>query len=159
MAHTALENTELQHSLPIKYTNQKFDRTTSRTHFTDMLQHAMAKTDFDGTLDHFTEDLVSTRHRLLYGQMNQIHHLATLSLEDQTSPRPNLLYHLTHDAKHMTMTTYNGTLSMPVHTADPLEYTLTHKNYHVRDLPDNLDDKRKIILIRKLIKENLITLD
>ena len=159
VARAALEDAELRRSLPVGYASQGFDRAASRARFADMLQRAVAKADFDGALDHFAVDLVSTRHGLLYGQMDQIHRLAALSLEDRASPRPSLLYHLTRDAEHVTVTAYGGTLSMPVHAADPLEYALTHEGYRVGDLPGDLDDEGKIVLIRKLIKEGLVALD
>src|SRR5690606_538571 len=107
-------------------------------------------------LDHFAEDLVSTRHPLLHGQMAQIHRLASLTVDDRASARPNLLYHLRKDAESVTLAAYGGRITLPIHAAEPLEYALTNEGYRIGDLPGELDGPGKLVLVRRLVREGLV---
>lgn len=158
VARVALEDAELRRSLPVGYARPGFDRTKARATFRELMTRVMEKADFDAALDHFAEDLVSTRHPLLYGQMQQIHRLASLSIEDRASARPNLLYHLTTEGDQVTLAAYGGRITLPAHAAEPLEHALTHEGYRIGDLPGELDDAGKLVLMRKLVREGLVEL-
>lgn len=158
VARVALEDAELRRSLPVGYAVQGFDREAARARFRDLLGRVVEKADFDGALDHFAEDLVSTRHPLLYGQLSQLQRLSRLSLDDEAAPRPNLLFHLSRDEERVTVSAYGGTLSMPLHAAEPLEHALTAPRFRVGDLPGELDDDGKLVLVRKLVREGLVEL-
>lgn len=156
VARVALEDSELRRSLPVGYARQGFDRSAARTRFRDLLERVIAKADLDAALDHFAEDLVSTRHPLLYGQMQQIHKLPGLSVDDRASARPNLLYFLDRTDEQVSLAAYGGRITLPIHAAEPLEYALTHEGYRIGDLPGELDDPGKLVLIRKLVREGLV---
>lgn len=156
VARVGLEDPELRRSLPVGYARQGFDRGPARETFRELLARVVEKADFDGALDHFAEDLVSTRHALVPGQMRQIQHLAELTVDDRAGARPNLLFHLTKDDERVTVAAYGGTITLPAHAAEPLEYALTHDDYRIGDLPGELDDPGKLVLIRRLVREGLV---
>lgn len=156
VARVGLEDSELRRTLPPGFARPGFDRGPARAFFEELLARVAEKADLDGALDHFADDLISTRHPLLYGQMQQIHRLQDLTIDDRVSPRPNLLYQLTRDDERVTVACYGGTMSLPLHAAEPLEHALTHEDYRVGDLPGDLDDAGKIVLVRKLVREGLV---
>ncbi len=156
VARVGLEDPELRRSLPVGFARRDFDREPARETFRMLLERVLEKARFDPALDHFAEDFVSTRHPLLYGQMQQIHELATLSVEDRASARPNLLFHLTKTETHVSVSAYGGRITLPIHAAEPLEHALTHEDYRIADLPGDLDDPGKLVLIRKLVREGLV---
>ena len=158
VARVGLEDSELRRSLPVGFAHTGFDRTKARATFRDLLRRVVEKADVDAALDHFAEDLVSTRHPLLYGQMQQIHRLAELSVADRAGARPNLLYHLTREGEQVTVSAYGGRITLPAHAAEPLEHALRHDDYRIRDLPGDLDDPGKLVLIKKLVREGLVEL-
>ncbi len=156
VARVGLEDAELRRTLPVGFARQGFDRAKARTIFRDLLERVVAKADLDAALDHFAEDLVSTRHPLLYGQMDQIHRLPALTVDDRASARPNILYHLKKDDEHVSLAAYGGRITLPAHAAEALEHALTHEDYRIGDLPGDLDDPGKLVLIRKLVREGLV---
>jgi ribosomal protein L16 Arg81 hydroxylase len=156
VARVGLEDAELRRSLPVGYATRGFDRTEARKTFRELLARVVEKADFDGALDHFAEDLVSTRHALLYGQMQQIHRLSDLTVDDRASARPNLMFHLTTDDEHVRVAAYGKTITLPVHAAEPLEHALTNEDYRIGDLPGELDDPGKLVLVRRLVREGLV---
>ena len=156
VARVGLEDPELRRSLPVGYASQGFDRTKARAFFKELLQRVSDQADFDQSLDHFAEDLVSTRHALLYGQMGQIARLGGLTADDRVSARPSLLFHLTRDDERVKVMAYGGTISLPVHAAESLEFALNNDDYRIGDIPGDLDDPGKLVLIRKLVREGLV---
>src|SRR5690606_3957572 len=62
VARVGLEDSELRRSLPVGFAHAGFDRTKARATFRDLLRRVVEKADADAALDHFAEDLVSTRH-------------------------------------------------------------------------------------------------
>jgi ribosomal protein L16 Arg81 hydroxylase len=156
VARVALEDSELRRTLPIGFARQDFDRGPAQKIFRDLLTRVMEKASFDPALDHFAADVVSTRHPLLYGQMQQVKRLPSLTVEDHATARPNLLYHLTKDEEHVTVAAYGSRVTLPVHAAEALEFALTHENYRIADMPGDLDDPGKLVLVRRLVREGLV---
>lgn len=156
VAQCGLKDPEFRHSLPVGYAQPGFDRGPGREQFKRLLTKVLEHAEFDAALDHFAEDLVSTRHPLLQGQMQQIERLDELSVDDVASARPHILYHLTKDDERVTLSAYGGQISLPIHAAEPLEHAVTHDSYRIGDLPGELDDAGKLVLIRRLVREGLV---
>lgn len=156
VARVAIIDPELRRSLPVGYAHQHYDRSQAKAFFRQLLTSIAEKSDFDGALDHFAQDLVSTRHPLIYGQLRQIQKLADLTADDKASARPNILYHLKREGEKVTLSAYGGLITLPEHAGEPLEYALTHEGYRIGDLPGDLDDPGKVVLIRRLVREGLV---
>lgn len=156
VARLGLDDAEFRRSLPVGFASQGYDRTKARAFFQELLQRIVAKADFDAALDHFAEDLVSTRHALVYGQMKQVERLASLTVDDRAAPRPSLLFHLIKDEERVKVMAYGGQISLPIHAAESLEHALNADEYRIGDLPGDLDDAGKLVLIKKLVREGLV---
>ena len=147
---------EFRQALPPGFTDPGFDRGAAREHFKQLLQKIVEHADFDSALDTFADDLISTRHSLLEGQLEQVTRLPELSLESQCSPRPALLYRVRKTDEQVTVSCYGGNLTLPIFAAEPLEFALQEGSYRVADLPGDLDDGGKLVLIRRLVREGLV---
>ncbi|MCA9534976.1 MAG: hypothetical protein KC593_14895 [Myxococcales bacterium] len=150
---------DFRQALPPGYTAANFDRTAARAHFKQLLQKIVEHADFDSALDTFADDLISTRHSLLEGQLEQVTRLSELTIDSRCSPRPALLYRVRKDDEHVTVSCYGGNLTLPIFAAEPLEYALETESYTVGDLPGDLDDDGKLVLIRRLVREGLVKVD
>lgn len=156
VARVGLNDAELRRSLPVGFASQGFDRTKARAFFAELLKRVADQADFDAALDHFAEDLVSTRHALVYGQMGQIARLSKLTIDDRAAPRPSLLFHLIKTEERVKVMAYGGSISLPIHAAESLEYALNTDEYRIGDVPGDLDDAGKLVLIKKLVREGLV---
>ncbi|MCA9608198.1 MAG: hypothetical protein KC619_21460 [Myxococcales bacterium] len=156
VARVGLEDSELRRSLPAGFASQSYDRDNARAFFRDLLQRVVEKADFDAALDHFAEDLLSTRHALVYGQMGQIARLPSLTIDDRAAPRPSLLFYLEKDDARVKVLAHGGSITLPIHAAESLEHALTAEEYRIGDLPGDLDDAGKLVLIKKLVREGLV---
>ena len=156
VAKVGLNDPRFRRTLPAGFALPGYDRTDARQVFTEMMETVLERADFDGALDHFAEDLISTRHSLLHGQLFQIRRLNDLSLASAVGPRPNLLYNLREDEEYIYVSCYGGTTRLPIFVKTPLLHALSEKQFFVQDLPGELDDEGKLVLVRQLIREGLL---
>ena len=58
----------------------------------------------------------------------------------------------------MIVSSYAGEIRFPSHVTDTLQYALSHGDFVVRDLPGDLDDEGKLVLVKRLVREGLLSL-
>lgn len=155
-AKLGTQDPRFREALPAGFARPDFDRAAARETFTSLLQTLAENADFDSALDHFADDLISTRHSLLKGQLGQINRLAELTIESRCEPRPNLLYRIRADEERVTLSCYGGKMSLPVFAREPIEFALSGGPFVVKDLPGGLDDAGQLVLVRRLIREGLL---
>jgi ribosomal protein L16 Arg81 hydroxylase len=156
LALVGLRDPAFRKSLPPGFARADFDRSTAREAFRDLLRRFAESAEFDAALEHFIGDLVSTRHPLIPGQFEQVQRLAALTAETRVGVRPSLIYQLREDAGSVNVACYGATLTLPAHAAEPLRFALTHDAYTPRDLPGDLDDAGRLVLVRRLVREGLV---
>jgi ribosomal protein L16 Arg81 hydroxylase len=156
VAKCALGDPELRRSLPPGYARTQFDRTEARATFRHLLRRVAETADADDALDHFADDLVSTRTALLEGQLEQVLSLGTLELDDRVGARPNLLYRHREQDGQFIVSCYGAEMRLPAHAAEPARFALDTADFRVRDLPGELDDAGKLVLIKRLVREGMV---
>jgi len=156
VAKVGLNHPEFRRTLPPGFAVPEFDRADARAAFERMMGWVKEEADFDAALDHFSDDLISTRHSLLHGQLFQVRRLGELTLDSQVGARPNLMYQLRETDEHVYVACYGGNTRFPRHVQEPLVYALENERFAIGDLSGDLDDAGKIVLIEKLIREGLV---
>lgn len=158
LSAASLRDVAFRRSLPPGFAGPDFDRAGVRRTFEDLLDRLRSIADLDGALDHFIDDIVGTRHFLAWDQMTQVERLNGLGLDSLASARPNLLYRLGTDGEGVQLTCCGRKLTLPEHAAEPLRFALDQQRFAVRDLPGELDDDGKLVLVRRLVREGLLML-
>jgi hypothetical protein len=156
VAKVATAEVDFRRSLPPGYARTEFDRQKARAYFKSLLQRVAERADFDAALDHFADDIVSTRAALLEGQMEQILRLGTITPEASAGARPNLLYRWRDEDGQFTVSCYGAEMRLPSHAAEPTRYALDHAKYKIADLPGDLDDAGKVVLVKRLVREGMV---
>jgi len=156
VAKMALSDAEMRRALPPGFARTGFDRTDARTTFRELLRRVADKADADAALDHFADDLVSTRTALLEGQLEQILSLGKLTLNERVGARPNLLYRYREKDGVFIVSCYGAEMRLPAHAAVPTRYALDTPDFAVRDLPGDLDDEGKLVLVKRLMREGMV---
>ncbi|NNG05486.1 MAG: hypothetical protein HKM95_15490 [Inquilinus sp.] len=158
LSAVALEDVEFRRSLPFGFAGDGFDRAPARETFARLIERFAAKADLDEVLEHFVDDLVSTRHPLLQGQMSQLARLDTLTVDDEAGVRPELIHRIQETVDSVRIDCYGREISMPAHAAPAVRHALEQQRYRIADLPGDLDDSGKLVLIRRLVREGLVRL-
>jgi len=156
VAKVALGDPAFRRSLPVGYARTEFDRTEARAYFASLMRTLGERADVDAALDHFADDLVSTRHALLDGQMAQVLRLSTLSARDRAGARPNLVYRWRMHEDQYVVSCYGSEMRLPEHAAEPARFALENADFVIEDLPGDLDDAGKLVLIKRLVREGMV---
>ncbi len=159
LSAVALKDPAFRKALPPGFARDGFDRDQARTAFASLIERFAASADLDEVLDHFVDDLVSSRHPMLHGQMGQLARLERLSADSMAGARPGLIYRLTESPQSIRIDCYGKEISLPAHAAAAVRFALETDRFQVRDLPGGLDADGKLVLIRRLVREGLVALD
>lgn len=157
LSGVSLNEVSLRNGLPTGFVRADFDRTQARVHFRELLAKISDQIDFDSALDRFADEFVATRNPLLSNQLAQIASLPGLTTDSEITPRPNLLYHLEHTDDGIAIHCYGNTIALPAHAEVPAVAALQHGSMTIRELPGTLDDEGKLVLVRRLVREGLLT--
>lgn len=156
VAKVSLGDPDFRRTLPIGYARTGFDRAESRAFFKSLMERVVERADFDAALDHFADDMVSTRNALLDGQMEQILRLQTIQVTDRAGARPNLVYRWRIADGQFIVSCYGAEMRLPEHAAEPARFALETPAFQITDLPGDLDDAGKVVLIKRLVKEGMV---
>jgi len=149
---------ELRESLPIGYHKPGADRAVARTKAKALVEMFAEWFDADTLLDDFAQELLESRHGLLRGQLAQTQALETISADTFASARPNLIYEITTDDDGVGLYCYGQELRFPAHAQQPLTAALQAQEYRIGDLPGDLDEAGKCVLVKRLVREGLVRL-
>ena len=155
IAQLGMKDVAFRRALPAGFALEKFDRTEAKVQFRALIDKLVEHLDFDASLDYFASDLVSTRHPLIEGQMQQVMKLDTLTADSVVGARPSLLFQFTEDAERVTVSCCGRDTSLPAYASPTLRHMLSAESVRVGDLAGDLDDAGKLVLVRKMILEGL----
>jgi ribosomal protein L16 Arg81 hydroxylase len=157
VAQVGIADPAFRKALPIGFTHESFDRVPARAYMKELFARVAERADFDAALDHFIDDLVSTRHPLIRGQLEQVQRLPALTLDTPLARTPSLVWRLGRKGEEtILISAYGGHLALPSHTEPAVRHALGSDAFTARELPGDLDDEGKLVLVRRLAREALI---
>jgi hypothetical protein len=102
--------------------------------------------------------LVAGRRPIRHGQLGQIRALDRLSLETPVARRPTILADVDVQDDGIAELVYEGkTLTFPPQARDDVAFALTAEgNFTPADLPGDLDEAGRLVLVRRLVREGFL---
>lgn len=155
----------LRKALPPGFANNDFDPTEMQNLFAEHLQTIADKSDFSATNKHFKDMFVNSRRPLMTDQLKQLGQVDKLTLDSILKPREQLFYQLSQDkdenieASQCHIQSHGQIISLPAFAYPAIKYCLEAKSYKVKDLPGQLDDDSKLVLMRRLVREGLVQVE
>src|SRR5215469_7885713 len=158
VASASLRDAAFRKSLPPGFARAGFDRTQARETVRELLRRVAASGDFDAALDHFAGEFFSRCRPLLRGQMAQMAALGGLTAESVASVRDGTIFRIesAENADSLTVECYGRRVTFPVAAREPVEFALENSRFVIRELPGDLDDAGKIVIVKRLIQEGLV---
>ena len=155
-ADVSLNDPALRKALPPGFARQDFNRPQAREIFRTLLQQFSAKSNFDAILDRFIDEFISACPPLLRGQMSQMATLDRLTIDSVVGARTSAVSYIRTAGESISVDCYGRKLTFPVHASDAVQFALSNSQFVVRKLPGDLDEKGKLVLVRRLIREGLV---
>ena len=156
LAGVALRDSAFRKALPPGFARANFDRAQAREMMRELFRRASESADFDAALEHFVEEFASACPPLLRGQMAQMASLGRLTAESVAGARKGSLARLRDDGDSLKVEFYGRQITFPAHAREAVRYAMSHSRFAVRELPGELDEAGKVILVRRLIREGLV---
>jgi len=158
VAKVALTDVDFRRALPPGFAQTTHDRTEARAYMRSLLARLVERGDLDQAMDHFADELVSTRRALLDGQLEQLLSLEDVTPEHTAGARPNLVYRYAQREGQVVVSCYGAEMRLPEHAAEPLLYALATPEFKIKDLPGDLDDAGKVVLVKRLVREGMVAI-
>jgi ribosomal protein L16 Arg81 hydroxylase len=155
LANTVLSDATFRHALPQELLQSGFDRASAHKTFRDLLTRLAATADADTALDAFIHELINSRRPRLYGQMAQLQAVNSLTLESVVALRPSFAYALIEEPSVIRLQCYGNEISFPQNAASAVRYALSQRAFRIEDLPGELDEAGKLVLVRRLVREGI----
>jgi ribosomal protein L16 Arg81 hydroxylase len=148
-------------SLPAGHARGDFDMAGMETAFADLLQRLQDQANLPELVDHIRTEFIRNRVPRVPGQMRQLARLAELTIDSEVGAQPQLIFQVEDrtdaDGNPMVQVGCQGAeIRLPAHTKSALDVCLTNQRFKVRDLPGDLDDAGKLVLVKRLIREGLM---
>jgi ribosomal protein L16 Arg81 hydroxylase len=159
VASAALRDAAFRKSLPPGFAGEGFDREQAREALRGLLKRATEIGDFDAALERFADDFVSKCRPMLRGQMAQIAALERLTVESVAGVRPEAIFRIEAASDAVNVDCYGRRITFPAQAAEAVRFALNHTRFAVRDLPGELDDEGKVVVVRRLVKEGLAVVE
>lgn len=155
-AKVAITDVDFRRSLPPGFANTGYDRAEAKAYFKSLLTRLAEKTDFEGALDHFADELVASRRALLEGQFEQLARLDQITAESKCGARPNLVYRWAIKDEQIVVSCFGSDMRLPDFAKEPILFALEQPSFTVKDLPGDLDDAGKVVLVKRLVREGMV---
>jgi hypothetical protein len=155
MAH---KDPAFRHALPPGFAAPGFDATAQQAMFDALMAKIAAEAPVEKLFEGFKQDFLTGRVPRVQGQMAQMARLPGLTVDAVVGARPHLIYDLTHLAEdgQARLVCCGAEILLPDHAMEPLAYAVSTPSFRIADMPGDLDDAGKLVLVRRLVREGLM---
>jgi len=142
--------------LPVGFANAGFDTRQAVATFHTLVDTFALEAQLTPILARFAEDFVTSRRPTLYGCLQELDGARKLSIESTVRPRPDLVLLVREEEDKFVVLFGSTEISLPLFVRDAVNFALAGAPFVVRDLPGELDDDGKVVLVRRLLREGLL---
>ena len=143
-------------NLPVGYANASFDMSQAVMTFRALVDAFARDAQLAPTLGRLAEDFVTSRRPALYGCLQELEGASAVSIDSSLAPRPDLVYLVREETEELVLLFGATEISLPAFTLHAVRFALAGAPFAVRDLPGQLDDAGKLVLVRRLLREGLL---
>lgn len=157
----ALRDPAFREGLPPGFANAGFDDGQAEATFA-ALKAKLQNATLSPVLDEFRDEFLSTRLPRAHGQLAQMSKLDGLTTESLLGARNSLIWRMSDvpgkngEPDQVALSCQGAVLTLPAYARTPLEFAISTPRFRAGDLPGDLDDEGKLVLLRRLVREGLI---
>ncbi|MEM7720783.1 MAG: cupin domain-containing protein [Pseudomonadota bacterium] len=148
----------LRRALPPGYANAGFDAATQQARFDDLWTAIRDQAPLGKLMDGFRQEFLTGRVPRVSQQMTELAKLDEVHVTSVVGARPHLIYDLTdlEDDGQVRVVCQGAEILLPDHAREPLAFALSTPSFRIADMPGDLDDAGKLVLVRRLVREGLM---
>lgn len=150
------ENVEFRRNLPIGALGPNADDFAIERSFQDLVGLFAAKAKAGDALERFRDAFVSTRQPLAWGRSSDMLRLSQITTDTMVGIRSEIIHRLLDREDKVVLHVHSSEISFPAAARPALEFALNGRAFRVGDVP-LADDGSRLILVRRLVKEGVLT--
>jgi hypothetical protein len=125
--------------------------------FHDALQRLAGSDAMARAWEKIDAHFVLSRPPILDGQLAQLAALPRIAADTVVTPRPTAVFDIVRDGESVVLLYNKARVAFPSHVEDALRFAVTTPRYRAGDIPGNLDQEGQLVLVRRLVREGLLT--
>jgi hypothetical protein len=124
-----------------------------------VIQQFLSSNAVSQSLQQFRLELASNQRFFFNDILKNAAHFNGISPSSSFIVRQNVTLTLENESEEVTVKMGSRGITFPPFTFNTLDFILhSPQNFSVQDLPDDLDDEGKMVLLKRLLKEGVLTL-
>ncbi len=151
----AASDSEVRAALPHAFAGPNHDKQHFRETFAALVRR-LATIDPEPIRRHYAQRFIDRRTPHLRHQLDAIARVEKIDVDSVVGCRPFLAYLIDEDESGIRLRFHRHEISFPAHVGEALRTALETPRFRIGDLPGNLDDDGKLVLVRRLIREGLL---
>lgn len=153
----ALRTPALRKALPAGFARSGFDRAQLQTKLQNLIALAASEENVNAAFERFVDRFIAATPPILEGQLAQILRVREIGPDSLLRPRRDVFVRVNKTAAGVEIDTYGRRITFPEHAADAIAFALSAKEcFPAKVLPGDLDNKGKLTLVRRLVREGLL---
>jgi ribosomal protein L16 Arg81 hydroxylase len=156
LSEACLASPAFRRNLPVGFAEAGFDRAAAAATFRSLLETFAGGARLDPIIERFSEAFVTSRRPDFRGGLEEVDVAPPVTVETRVSPRPDIVYRLREEGESIIILFGSTQITLPSFAREAVEAALAGKAFAVSDLPGQLDDEGKVVLVRRLIREGML---
>jgi len=144
-------------SLPAGFATDKRVRKRAEAHLTALLDRVREQMDPARLLATAVETALRGTQSMLSGHLLDLTSGSHLDLATRLRRRRDIVHRLEADDAYACLYFHGKVVRMPVFLIPDLEYIIQSEEFTASELPGELDDEGKVLLVRRLLREGFLT--
>jgi hypothetical protein len=151
-----LESPEFRKNLPTGFANAGFDTRAAADTFRKLIETVARNARLEPILERIANDFVMASHPDLSGCLQELNGVPEVTIDTAVVGRPHLIHLIRQEGENLVIKYGSTTITLPIFTREAVNFAISGRPFKVRDLPGQLDDPGKVVLVRRLIKEGML---
>lgn len=152
----ASRDRDMRAALPPGFARPDLRRDGFRAAFAALAGRIAREVDPDILLDRFADRFIDARKPFLRGQMQALEKAKALTPESLVGCRPWLSCRIGETEDGVCVRFHGNEIALPAHAGPALRHALETPRFRIADMPGDLDDAGKVVLVRRLVREGLL---
>ena len=130
-----------------------------RDRFRELAAALASDSAVDSAIEKLAARFVSGRRPLLDGALSRFYVRDALTVDSAVERRTNIIFRITRDHDAVTLAFGGKQIQLPDYVEPSLRYIAAATRFTVREIPGEIDDAARLVLVRSLLREGFLTLD
>lgn len=151
------EDPRFRKSLPVGFAEENGSSTPMKEQFEELLEAFSNKINLNYILDRIAERFIISRPQVLDNQLIELEGVDKVDLLTSVRRREEIIFKIKPEDDTVTLL-YNGKkIKFPKYVEPALRYIVSNNAFNAELIPCNIDNRGKLVLVRRLIKEGFLT--